>query len=393
MKNLFRICAVLSVALLSAMAANAQQVPSRAEFECIRLMSSSKGVPPGPPDKAITYHHVWVPNLHTYRFTSGGLNLAYNVEGVGKELIIVVSGGPGLPREYFQPILSPLTQYMTVVYYDRRADTLSSKPPHDFVTISEMADDVDALRQTLGYNRVTLLGHSLGGAIAIDYALRYPTHTKRLILVGASAVLEDQRNVERRLLQTLSPEQLAAYNATDSQGRSTIPCEQVLGRYRALFPAYFHKQLESRYQESSLYAAYFDALAKKLVFASNEGPYDYRQKLSQITVPSLIIQGKHDSVATMNQATELAKGLPNSRLAVFRHSGHFPFIEENFMFTEWVRQFVNGTSDLLDDLLVPQEIIGPQYEGGLNTTTPAGGTPGATPGGVPGGTPRSGRDN
>src|SRR5687768_13592321 len=190
MKKLFRICAVLSLTLLSAFAALAQEVPSRAEYECIRLMSSSKGVPPGPPDKAITYHHVWVPNLNTFRFTSGGLNLAYNVEGAGKELVIVVAGGPGLPREYFQPNLSPLGRYMTLVYYDRRADTLSTKAPFGFVTISEMADDIDALRLTLGYNRVTLLAHSLGGATALEYALRYPTHVKRLILVGTSAVLE-----------------------------------------------------------------------------------------------------------------------------------------------------------------------------------------------------------
>ena len=98
MKNLFRICAVLSVALLCAFAAQAQQVPTRAEYECIRLMSSRQGVPPGPPDKAITYHHVWVPNLKTFRFASDGLNLAYNVEGTGKELVVVISGGAGLPR-------------------------------------------------------------------------------------------------------------------------------------------------------------------------------------------------------------------------------------------------------------------------------------------------------
>lgn len=390
MKKILRNCAVLSLTLLSAFATYAQQVPSRAEYECIRLVSSSKGVPPGPPDKAITYHHVWMPNLNTFRFTSGGLNLAYNVEGTGKELVIVVAGGPGLPREYFQPNLSTLGRYMTLVYYDRRADTLSTKPPYGFVTVSEMADDIDALRITLGYNRVTLLAHSLGGATALDYALRYPTHVKRLILVGTSAVLEDQRNVERRLVQLLKPEQLASYNANDGQGRSTISCEQVLNRYRALFPAYFHKQLESQYQEMSLYSVYFDALAKKLVFASNEGPFDYRARLNEIKVPTLVIQGKFDAVTTMNQASELARGLPNARLAVLTHSGHFPFIEENFMFTEWVRQFMSGTVDLQEDLMVPQEIATPSFEMNVNTTAPPTGVPVGAPGAAP---PRNGRDN
>jgi proline iminopeptidase len=362
MKNLFRLGFVLSLALFSSFAVFAQDVPSRAEFECIRLMSSSRAIPPGPPDKAITYHHVWIPKLHTYRFTSGGLNLAYNVEGAGKELVIVVAGGPGLPREYFQPNLSPLSRYMTLVYYDRRADTLSTKAPHDFVTISEMADDVDVLRRTLGYNRVTLLAHSLGGAIAIDYALRYPTHVKRLILVGTSAVLEDQRNVEKRLLQSLSPEQLAAYNASDSTGRSTVSCDQVSNRYRALFNAYFRKPLESRYQEASLYSVYFDALGRKLIYASSTGPFDYRSRLKEITVPVLIMQGRFDLVTTMNQADELKKGFPYSRLAVMNHSAHFPFIEENFLFTEWVRQFMAGTVDLKEDLDIPQEIATPGLE-------------------------------
>jgi proline iminopeptidase len=389
MKKFLRICTILSVTLLSTFAAYAQEVPSRAEYECIRLMSSSKGVPPGPPDKAITYHHVWVPSLNTFRFTSGGLNLAYNVEGKGKELVIVVAGGPGLPREYFQPNLSPLGRYMTLVYYDRRADTLSTKAPYGFVTVSEMADDIDALRITLGYNRVTLLAHSLGGATAIDYALRYPAHVKRLILVGASAVLEDQRNVERRLVQSLKPEQLANYNANDGQGRSTISCEQVLNRYRALFPAYFHKQLESRYQEMSLYSVYFDALARKLVFASNEGPFDYRARLNEIKVPTLVIQGKYDAVTTMSQASELARGLPYARLAVLNHSGHFPFIEENFMFTEWVRKFMAGTVDQLNDLMVTQEVATPSHEFNVNPVVP----PGGVPVGVPGAAPRNGRNN
>jgi pimeloyl-ACP methyl ester carboxylesterase len=248
------------------------------------------------------------------------------------------------------------------VYYDRRADTLSTRAPHEFVTVSEMADDIDALRRTLGYNRVTLLAHSLGGAVAIDYALRYPINVKRLILVGTSADLEDQRNVEKRLLQSLSPEQLAAYNASDTTGRSTISCEQVSNRYRALFNAYFHKPLESHYQEASLYSVYFDALGKKLIYASNTGPFDYRARLNEITAPVLILQGKYDLVTTMNQAEELKRGFPYARLAVLNHSGHFPFIEENYLFTEWVRLFMAGTVDLKEDLDVPQVIATPALD-------------------------------
>jgi hypothetical protein len=46
----------------------------------------------------------------------------------------------------------------------------------------------------------------------------------------------------------------------------------------------------------------------------------------------------------------MARGLPNSRLVVLDNSGHFTFVEENFMFTEWVRQFMSATGGLESDI-------------------------------------------
>jgi proline iminopeptidase len=337
--------------LLSVRAQN-KDVPTTEEFECIRLVSTTRSLPPGPSDRAITYHHVWVP-----------------VEGRGKELVVVVAGGPGMPREYFQPVLSPLGRFVRMAYYDRRADTRSTKPPFENVTVAEMAEDIDALRHTLGYNRITLLAHSFGGAIALEYALQYPSHVKRLILVGTSAVIEDQRNVEKRLAQTLPANQMASFTATEGRGRSTISCQQVQNRYRMFFPLYFHKPLEAKYSDLNAYSVYFDALARKLVNAGKESGFDVRSRLGEIKVPTLIIAGRHDLVTPVTNAEELARGIPYSRLAVFHHSGHFPFIEESYLFTEWIRQFIAGTTDLLDDLEAPQEIATPALDLNMSPTT------------------------
>ncbi|GEM_PF-1073500 len=365
MKKLIRFCAAFVIALLVTLLVNAQNVPIRqvskqAEFECIRLLSSNKVVPPGQPDLYVTYHHVWTPDLKSYPFASGGLNLAFNTEGVGKELVIVVAGGPGMPREYFQPAMSPLSRYATLVYYDRRADVLSHRPPHDYVTISELADDLDTLRRTIGYRRVTLLAHSFGSAIALNYALRYPENVKRLILVGASAFIEDPRQTEQRLTSSLTPEEAAALNRSEAQASgATMSCNTLLNRYRIFFPHYFNKPLEQNLSEANLYAAYIDALARKLSFVTSEGQFDVRSRLSEIKVPTLILAGKYDLVTPFDQVQELARGIRSSRLAVMNHSGHFPFFEENFLFTEWVRQFIVGTADLQDDLDIPQQIASP----------------------------------
>ena len=64
-----------------------------------------------------------------------------------------------------------------------------SEKSHGPASIAEQADDIDALRKTLGLERVTLLGHSFGATIALNYALRHPENVKRLILVSAAAVV------------------------------------------------------------------------------------------------------------------------------------------------------------------------------------------------------------
>ena len=372
MKNRSRFCAAAVMALLFSFIVKAQDAPIRqvtkqAEFDCIRLLSSNKTVPPGQPDLYLTYHHVWTPNLKTYPFETGGLKLAYNTEGVGKELVIVVAGGPGMPREYFQPAMSPLGRYATLVYYDRRADVLSTRPPHDYVTISEQADDLDTLRRTIGYRRVTLLAHSFGSAIALNYALRYPEHVKRLILVGASAAIEDPRQMEQRLTAALTPEEASALNRNEAQASgATMSCNAVMNRYRVFFPHYFQQRLEMNLSEANLYAAYFDALGRKLSFVTGEGPFDVRSRLGEIKVPTLIMVGKYDLVTPYDMSRELALGIRNSRLAVMQHSGHFPFFEENFLFTEWVRQFIVGTADLQEDMDVIQQIAAPTVQTNSN---------------------------
>jgi proline iminopeptidase len=349
MKKLIGISLLFLLTLSLAAPAVAQEGPSRAEFECLLMSNSSAVVEPGQQAQWASFHHVWLPGLTYGRFESGGLNLLYEIEGTGKEVVIVVHGGPGQPHDYFHPLLSSLSKYVKLVYFDRRADMLSTRSPHETAPIDEMADDINALRRKLGLERVTLLAHSFGGAIALNYALRYPASTKRLILVGASAAIESPAKVEQRILKSFSPQELSAYRSNEGSAAAATPCERVRKQYRALYQHYFHRLPDARSLERGVYSAYFDALAKKLVLASEEGGFDVRAYLDRIKAPALILAGRHDLVTPLEQATEMAEALPRSRLVVMENSGHFPFFEENYMFTEWIRHFIIGTADLRDD--------------------------------------------
>jgi len=349
MKHLLRTFFAFSFVVVLAALAFGQDGPTRAEFECLMIANSSSAVAlAGGRAPSNSYHHVWTPGLTYGRFASHGVTLMYETQGEGDEVIIVVHGGAGIPHEYFHPMLSNLSKYATLVYFDRRADIQSKQHPEKMASVSEMADDIDSLREKLGLNRVTLLGHSFGGAIALNYALRYPANVKRLLLVSASAAIENPTEGEKRIVATLSPEELSAYGSNEGGTGAAQPCERVRRRYSVLYPHYFHKLVPYEF-DRGVYTVYYDALAKKMALASDRGVTDVRLQLGEISAPVLVVAGRHDLMTTMDQSAELASGLPRSKFVVMEQSAHFPFFEENYLFTEWVRRFMSSTNDRIGD--------------------------------------------
>jgi proline iminopeptidase len=329
--------------------AHAQEGSTRAEFECLALANSSSVAFGGEASGFVSFHGVWTPGLRYGTFQSNGLNFVYETQGSGDDVVIVVHGGAGLPHEYFHPMLSNLSRYATLVYFDRRADTLSAKSSHGPASIEEMADDIEALRKALGVEAVTLLGHSFGATIVLNYALRHPANVKRLILVSAAAAVENPYEGEKRILKTLSPVEMNAYTSTEGVRGAANPCERVRMRYSVLYPHYFYKLTPYEF-DRGVYTVYFDALSKKQALASDATGLDVRRQLGQIKAPTLVVAGRHDLETTPDQSSELASGLPHSRLVMMEHSGHFPFFEENYLFTEWVRQFMTTTTRRMESV-------------------------------------------
>ena len=348
MKNLLRTCAIASVVVVLTSLAYAQEGSTRAEFECLSLANSSRVVAAGERSPFVSFHHVWTPGINYGTFVSNGLELTYETQGTGDEVVIVVHGGAGLPHEYFHPMLYNLSRYAKLVFFDRRADMLSSRSGRGMASVDEMSDDIDALRKTLGLDRVTLLGHSFGATIALNYALRHPANVKRLILVSAAGWVENPYEGEKRILKTLSRLEMAAYRSSEGSTGATKPCDRVRMRYSVLYKHYFHNLVPYEF-DRGVYTVYFDALSKKEALAADSTVLDVRAQLSEIQVPSLVFAGRYDPVTPPDQSSELAAGLPHSRLVMMEHSGHFPFFEENYLFTEWVRQFMTATAGGHDD--------------------------------------------
>lgn len=300
-----------------------------------------------PPRPAWSFHHVWNTEVDYGFFESNGVELYYEIEGRGKETVVVVHGCPGIPHDYLHPMLSTLGNWVRVVYFDRRFDGLPKGLPRSAMSVGSMTEDLDALRRALNLERITILAHGFGGSVALTYALRYPERVKRLIMVSTSAVMESPVDVERRLIEALTPEQQAAYRATEERAASAL--ERDRRRYRVLFPKCFYQEPEAALLDRDTYYIHFNALARRFVMSGEPGGFDVRSRLSTVRVPTLVVAGRHDVVNPLSHALELAKGLPHSRLAVMENSGHFPYTEESALFAAWVRGFVNDTADHVDE--------------------------------------------
>lgn len=85
------------------------------------------------------------------------------------EPIIVVHGGPGLSQDYLLPQMAKLAQTNLVIFYDQRGCGLSTGAINeDSIQIKTFVDDLEAIRKSFGYKKVTVLGHSWGGFLAMD---------------------------------------------------------------------------------------------------------------------------------------------------------------------------------------------------------------------------------
>ena len=117
--------------------------------------------------------------------TSDHVGIAYEVHGQGSP-VVVCHGGPNTTHEYLVEDLSPLEDHATLIFHDYRGSGCSDSAPRATYTYERLADDVDELRARLALNRVSVLAHSIGGYVALEYALRHPERCERLILMSCT---------------------------------------------------------------------------------------------------------------------------------------------------------------------------------------------------------------
>lgn len=257
---------------------------------------------------------------------------------VERPTLVALHGGPGFDQGYLRPGLDGLADVAQVVYPDLRGQGRSGRPPVASCTLEQMADDVAAVCRLLGIDRPVVFGHSAGGFVALHLALRHPGLAAGLVLCATAPTLapiaDDGDTARLRDRAGVEAEAVAARLFAGDMSPSTLEpfARLVMPHYAGPDHMDVPAALMALTSFNAEVAAHF--------FRVLAPAYDVRPRLGQITVPVLVLVGRHDWVCPPVCGRVIASGVPIAELVELPGSGHFLFREEPEAFQAAVRAFL-----------------------------------------------------
>ncbi|MBI4240158.1 MAG: alpha/beta fold hydrolase [Candidatus Rokubacteria bacterium] len=264
-----------------------------------------------------------------------GLRLHYVAEGSGQPVILV--HGLGSFAESWRHNLPELGRQTAVYALDLPGFGQSSKPFRPY-SLAFLAAAVEGFRAALELPRPTLVGHSLGAAVAVAYALAYPARLDRLVLIGAVAPgfgyrpswvyrVLSVRGVGELLARVLWPGLLRAALARCFAEPDAAEVDFLV---RSSYSA----------RTSRAGRAAFLSTLREVRGEFRREAERYREGLGVLERPVLSIHGRQDPVVPVIQAETVAGALPNGTLRLLDRCGHFPQIEHAAIVNEWLGEFI-----------------------------------------------------
>jgi proline iminopeptidase len=248
------------------------------------------------------------------------VSLCVKVMGDGYPLVLM-HGGPGLDHTTLSS-LEPLADRFTLIFYDHRCNGRSTGAVES-MTWDNLTADADALRQALGFDQWAVAGHSFGGNVALEYALRYPERLSHLLLLDTCG--------DAWWAQHNAPQILAkrGYSAATVQAARRFYNGQLLPRevrptVFKFLRAYFYRFGLLDLPRAMLAGFRLKSRPEAHVFAFKHllTGWTVMDRLSEIEVPTLVLAGRHDFLFPPEHQAILADRLPHARLEIIERAGH-----------------------------------------------------------------------
>lgn len=260
-----------------------------------------------------------------------GIRLYYEEFGSGNPILFV--HGRGAAYEAWTYQLENLRKNFRVIAFDLRGHGFSDKPSGPYNHEAFARDLKNFIRQ-LDLKDVTVVGWSTGSFTIEKYAALYGLHDpiSKIALVGSTPVFAARRDFPHALT-------LSFFDRMKKNHRKNHP-EAVRNFVKALF---------GRPPDNATSAWLFNMIMRTplpVLLDTLEAniAMDYRNVLSEIDIPTLILQGKNDKLCFHKAAEYMNKQITSSKLVSFKQSGHSPFLEETSKFNATLSNFAKSTS-------------------------------------------------
>jgi proline-specific peptidase len=258
-------------------------------------------------------------------------DVSLHVETFGHgDPLVVMHGGPGADMYTMLPFRRCADDH-TVIFYDHRCNGRSTGE-QETMTWDNLTADADSLREELGFDRWAVLGHSFGGYVALEYALRYPDRLSHLILLDSAgdAFWCRQNAADIMARRGFPPEKVELvrrwFNG-EFEPKEMLPIFIRIGEaysYRTGLPFLWRTALEA------LHGGWRSKLRPEaLIFAGRHllDGWSVMGRLGEIATPTLVMGGRQDFVNPPEHQAQLAAGIPEAHLHIVERAGHNPHSE------------------------------------------------------------------
>jgi pimeloyl-ACP methyl ester carboxylesterase len=261
---------------------------------------------------------------------------------LGSGPVVLLLHGLGCDHRTWLPVIDALSRHYTVIAPDLLGHGVSDKPRADY-SVGGFANGMRDLLTVLGIDKATVVGHSFGGGVAMQFAYQFPERTERLVLVGSGG---------------LGPEVSAAIRAITTtgfyqvMGLLTLPGVRHLGTagLRALSRTGV-KEFRDFDEVAEIYESFQDPAARAAIRHVVRAVVDWQGQIVTMAdraylteaMPMLVMWGDEDRVIPTSHAVRAAALAPRARIEILPNSGHFPHKDHPDLFVKVLHDFVRST--------------------------------------------------
>ncbi|MFH9613098.1 alpha/beta fold hydrolase [Streptomyces pratensis] len=270
-----------------------------------------------------------------------GYRRAYRIAGEGPAILLI--HGIGDSSATWAEVIPELARRNTVIAPDLLGHGASDKPRADY-SVAGYANGIRDLLGVLGIERATLVGHSLGGGVAMQFAYQYPERTDRLILVSAGGVGREVNPVLRAVSLPGADLMLSTLRLPGMRSQ--------VGLFTRMMKLLDTDLGQDAGELLDLVDALPDATSRSAFISTLRAVVDWRgQAVTMLDrcylaqgMPTLLLWGSRDGVVPVHHAYGAHAAIPGSRLEIFEGAGHFPFHADPARFRALVEDFMRTTA-------------------------------------------------